>query len=73
MDGQAYVIDTANKLNVVNEITGEVTASLEMMGFDFFVPNTRTPAIYAGSTNGQIYCIRKSDAGQLTAEMLQGQ
>ncbi len=73
MDGQAYVVDTDNKLNVVNEITGEVTASLEMTGFDFFAPNTRTPAIYAGSVDGRIYCIRKGDAGQLTAEMLQRQ
>ncbi|MBS3821298.1 MAG: PQQ-binding-like beta-propeller repeat protein, partial [Phycisphaerae bacterium] len=71
MDGQAYVLDTDANLHVMNEITGEVTASVPMARFDFFVPNTQSPAIYAATRSGQIYCIRKSDAGRLTAEMLQ--
>jgi outer membrane protein assembly factor BamB len=71
MDGQAYVLDTDENLHVMNEITGEITATVPMAGFDFFAANTQSPAIYAATRSGQIYCIRKSEAGRLTAEMLQ--
>lgn len=71
MSGKAYILDAKKTLNIVNEITGDVEASVSMSGFDFFASNTQVPGIYAVSQQGQVYCIRPLEAGRLTAEMLQ--
>ena len=69
-DRDVYILDDRGQLLVVDELTGRVSASLLLTGFDVFVSKATGDAIYAASSTGIISCIRSSSAGYLTAEML---
>jgi hypothetical protein len=71
MNNNVYLQDNTNKILLADEILGEVQASVQMPPRDLLVSNTSAPAIYGASRNGNIYCIRRLDAGHITAEMLQ--
>jgi len=70
LDDVVYVLDAEKKLHLVNEITGKETAVVPFAGFDFYALNTAAPAIYTATRAGQVYCLRPTNAGRLTAEML---
>ncbi|MFP3938046.1 MAG: PQQ-binding-like beta-propeller repeat protein [Phycisphaerae bacterium] len=69
-DGEVYLIDATGRLQVRDEITGELRDSVELRGFSVFADNVSTPAIYAATPDGRITCIRDTDAGYLTVEDL---
>jgi len=54
----AYVLDDAGALMVVDAAIGTVKTVVPLTGLDVFVPNTSTPAIFAGSRDGLICCLR---------------
>ena len=66
-----YLIDDANTLRVIEEISGQELASSPMTGFDVYLPNATVPAVYAASRTGRVACIRPLAAGRLTPEMVQ--
>ncbi|MGC9454254.1 MAG: PQQ-binding-like beta-propeller repeat protein [Phycisphaerae bacterium] len=70
MDGQAYVIDAGGRLQVRDEVTGELDRSVELRGFSLFADNVSAPAIYVATPDGRITCIRHVEAGYLTVEDL---
>jgi outer membrane protein assembly factor BamB len=70
MDQNVYVLDKDRNLVVVDEMTGEVTTTIDMSNFDLFVPNTTTPAIFVGQRGGEMRCIRRISDGHLTIEDL---
>ena len=70
MDNNVYLQDNRNRILVVDEILGEVKASIQMPRADILAANTSAPAIYGATRDGNLYCIRLLDAGHLTAEML---
>ncbi|MBN1556071.1 MAG: PQQ-binding-like beta-propeller repeat protein [Phycisphaerae bacterium] len=70
MENVVHVLDAKKKLHLVNEITGKTDVVVPLDGFDFYAPNTRAPAIYTATRSGQLFCIRPTKAGRLTAEML---
>jgi outer membrane protein assembly factor BamB len=65
-----YLVDAARNLVVADEILGTVRARIPLTGCSLFADNTTAPAIYLGSRNGQLYCLRQLGAGHLTAESL---
>lgn len=71
MDGKVYVLDKDKIMHVVDEETGEVSASMDMNGLSLLLANTATPAIYATTTDGRAFCFRTLDAGHLTPAMLE--
>ena len=70
IDEDVYVLDKNKILHVVNETTGEIKVSVSLAQFDLFVRNTTAPALFVGTRDGQIRCLRPTDAEPLTAEML---
>jgi outer membrane protein assembly factor BamB len=72
MDGEVYLIDAAGRLQVRNEVTGELRTSVELRGFTLFADNVTAPAIYVATADGRVTCIRKLSAGYLTVEDLRG-
>ena len=70
MDNNVYLQDNRNRILVVDEILGEVKASIQMPRGDLLASNTSAPGIYGATRDGNLYCIRLLDAGHLTAEML---
>lgn len=62
---KACVLDADNNLLVVDEVLGQTDATVPMTGLDLFVGNTATAAIYAGTANGHLVCIRPRSAGRL--------
>jgi hypothetical protein len=70
MNGTAYVLDDAQNLRPVNEVTGQGEQVIPLRGFDFFAANLHAPAIYAADRFGKVVCIRLKSAGRLTPEML---
>jgi len=72
IEGKVYLLDDDGTLEVVDEITGEVSASLPLAGMELFARNTTAPAIYVGDTQGQLFCIRPRGVQPLTEQMLRG-
>ena len=70
MEQNVYVLDKDQQVHVVDEMSGEVSATIDLSEYDFFVPNTTTPAIFVGKRGGQLRCIRRISAGHLTADDL---
>jgi len=68
----AYVLGASRNLLVVDEILGKVRASIPLTGCDRFADNTTAPAVYLGSSDGRLYCLRQLGAGRLTADILKG-
>ena len=66
-----YLQDNNNRILVVDEILGDVKSSIQMPPGDLLVPNTSASAIYGATRGGNLYCLRRIDAGHITAEMLQ--
>jgi outer membrane protein assembly factor BamB len=67
---QVYLLDQANTLRVIEEITGVQTASQPMTGYEVYAPNVTIPAIFAASRSGKVVCLRPRGAGVLTSEEL---
>ena len=70
LDGTVYLQDRRRHLQIVDEMTGDVTTTLPLTGFQLVARNTTAPAIYAARHDGRIYCIRKADAPVLTVDDL---
>ena len=70
MDQNVYVLDKNRTILVVDEMSGEVTATIDMSQFELFVPNTIVPAIFVGTRDGQLRCIRRISDGHLTVDDL---
>jgi len=70
MDGDVYLQDAGRNLLIVDEVLGKVKASVPLTGLDILVPNLKAAAIYAGTSDGKVLCIRPLSAGRLTPEML---
>jgi outer membrane protein assembly factor BamB len=66
-----YLQDNNNRILVVDEILGDVKSSIQMPPGDLLTPNTSASAIYGATRGGNLYCLRRIDAGHITAEMLQ--
>ena len=71
MEGKAYVLDKDKMMHVVDELTGEVSATVDMNGLDLLLANTSTPAIYGATRDGDVFCFRLISAGHLTPAMLE--
>ena len=69
-DGEVYLLNENNTLLIIDEMLGTVKTSMPLTGWDLFVANTSTPAVYLASKSGNLACIRKTTAGHLTPEML---
>lgn len=67
---RAYILGASGNLLVVDEILGDVRASIPLTGCELFAANTAAPAIYLASRSGDIYCLRQIGAEHLTAKML---
>jgi outer membrane protein assembly factor BamB len=63
-----YLLDQANTLRVIEEITGVHVASQPMTGYEVYASNVTVPAIFAASRNGRVVCLRPRGAGVLTSE-----
>jgi outer membrane protein assembly factor BamB len=70
MKGTVYVLDKNKNLRMVNEITGKGDRYVPLSGFQHYAANVKAPAVYVATDDGEVFCIRKKDAGRLTAEML---
>ena len=70
MDQNVYVLDKDRNILVVDEMSGEVSATIDMTRYDLFVPNTTTPAIFVGTREGELRCIRRASDGHLRADDL---
>ncbi len=69
--GNNVAVLTADlRLVLTHEITGEASYSVPMTGLSLFVPNASRPAIYAGSDDGKVVCIRQAKSGPLKPGML---
>jgi len=71
MNGEVYLLDANGLLEVVNEVLGEVRATLPLVGMELFAANTSVPAIYAGDRQGRLFCIRPINAEPLSSDLLQ--
>jgi outer membrane protein assembly factor BamB len=71
MEDNVYVLDKDNIMHVVDEETGEVSASMDMTGLDLLLSNSETPAIYAATADGRAFCFRAIGTGHLTPAMLE--
>jgi len=58
MGDTVYVLSDANELMAVDAAIGTVDTVVPLAGLDVFVPNTTTQAVYAGSRDGLICCLR---------------
>ncbi len=65
-----YVLTTDKNMLLVNEVTGDVLLTVSMAPYDLFVSNVKIPAIYAGTADGRVYCLRPLDAPRLDPAML---
>lgn len=65
MDGDAYIRDAGNQLMVVDEMLGTAKATLPMLGVKLFAASAFSPAIYAATTDGRIFCITTEGTRQL--------
>jgi len=70
MKSDVYLQDKDNGILLVDEILGEVKTKIDMPGLDLLTANTNAPGIYGSTPDGKLYCIRRLDAGHLTAKML---
>ena len=70
MDGNVYALDLAGNLLILDEMLGKVMHSLPLTGLHLFAANTKTPAIFAATAAGRLFCIRLASAGHLTVEKL---
>jgi outer membrane protein assembly factor BamB len=70
LGNEALVLNKRNELMAVDAAIGQVRTVTAMSGLDLFVPNTKTPAIYAGSAEGLLCCIRPKGAGHVVPAML---
>jgi outer membrane protein assembly factor BamB len=64
-DNNVYLLGKGNNLEVADEILGAVKQRLPLSGFDLYVANTNSPAIYVGNHNGFLACIRLLSAGYI--------
>jgi len=72
MGGIVYLLNDANELVAVDEMLGRIRSVLPLSGLELFAANTTAPAIYAATRKGDLFCIRRLEAGYLTVEMLAG-
>ncbi len=70
MEGVAYVIDADKGMHLVDELTGEESALIDMSRFTLILANANDAGIYAVDTDQTTYCFRPLSAGYLTPEML---
>ena len=70
IEQDVYVLDKNRQVHVVDEMSGEVSATIDLSDYDLFVPNTTTPAIFVGQRGGLLRCIRRISDGHLTADDL---
>ncbi len=69
IDGNVYLRDASDNLRIVNEVMGTQEGTLPLSGFDFFVPNTDTPAMFTATRDGRVFCISPADqASVVTVE-----
>ncbi len=68
LEGDVYLLDANKRVQIVDEITGAVSASFPLSGLDLFVGNTKVPAIYSATKKGRLVCIRPESAGHLKPE-----
>ncbi|MFP4140592.1 MAG: PQQ-binding-like beta-propeller repeat protein [Planctomycetota bacterium] len=67
IDGKVYLRDASDNLRIVNEVMGSQEGTLPLAGFDFFVPNTETPAIFTATRDGRLFCISPTDQASVVA------
>ena len=65
-----YVLAADKNMLLVNEVTGDVLFKVSMQRYDLFAANVKIPAIYAGTADGRVICLRQLDAPRLDPEML---
>jgi outer membrane protein assembly factor BamB len=71
IEGNVYVLAKDATLRVMDEMLGETTHSIPLGGLDLFAANTSSSGVFASTRDGRVFCIRRLEAGRLTAEMLQ--
>lgn len=70
VDSDIYLLGQDNNLHVADEILGTVKLTLPLAGFDRYVANITSSAIYVGNGSGRVACIRPLSAGYLKPEDL---
>lgn len=70
IDEKLYILDADNALHAVNEISGDVSATIQLTGMKFISMNPQSEIIYAATKTGQIFCICSKNSPRLTADMI---
>jgi len=65
-----FVLNSKHRLLKVHESLGRTEVAVPLVGFDLFVPNAASDAIYAGTEDGRLACLRPPGAGKLTVDTL---
>lgn len=65
-----YAVDLCNNLLVIDNAKGTVKHTIPMTGFSIYAANTAYPGIFVANSHGRVACIRTSDAGRITPEIL---
>ncbi len=69
MDEVVYVLTADKNMLLVNEVTGDILFKVSMEPYEFFAENVKVPAIYAGTADGRVSCLRQLSAMRLDYEM----
>lgn len=56
--GKVFLRTAKNRLVIRDEVLGTVAGTVEMKGFDLFVRNVKSPAIWVAARDGSLACIR---------------
>ncbi len=70
LEGKAYIVDDHHNLIVVDAASGRLDSRLALAGLTLFVPNTKTPTIYAGNRDGLLVRIDPKPRGFLRTEKM---
>ncbi len=70
LEGVAYVMDANKGMHLIDELTGEESAVIDMSRFTLILPNANDTGIYTVGEDQATYCFRPLSAGYLTPEML---
>ena len=69
-DQHVFVLTSKNRLRKVHESLGRTEVTVPLNGLDLFVPNAANDAMYAGTADGRLVCLRPLDAETLTVDVL---